>query len=76
VEALASGLPSVVTDGSDTGKLVRAGENGFVTNRDPHEIAMRIRKASKLPRSYATESVARLGAPAVIAGIYASSGEI
>jgi glycosyltransferase involved in cell wall biosynthesis len=74
VEALASGLPSVVTDGSDTGRLVRAGENGFVTNRDPHEIAMRIRAASKLPRTHATESVTRLGAPAVIADIYASAG--
>ena len=39
VEALATGLPAVVTEGSDTGGLVRPGVSGFVCGRDPAALA-------------------------------------
>jgi glycosyltransferase involved in cell wall biosynthesis len=70
VEALASGLPAVVTEGADTGNLVHDFENGFVTTRDPQVIAEKIREASVLARAAARASVARLSAPEVITSIY------
>ncbi len=39
VEAMASGLPAVVTQGSDTGGLVIDGRTGYVCGRDPSELA-------------------------------------
>lgn len=74
VEALASGLPAVVTDGADTGHLVRNNENGFVTTRDPLAIAKKLKEASVLPRSESRASAARLSAPEVINAIYANGG--
>lgn len=71
VEALASGLPAVVTSGSDTGGLISESENGFVTSRDPDEIAQKLKRASKLDRATARATVARLSAPTVIDAIYA-----
>ncbi|WP_372442986.1 glycosyltransferase [Mycolicibacterium baixiangningiae] len=70
VEALASGLPAVVTEGADTGHLVQDSRNGFVTSRDPQEIAQRVVDASGLPRDAARASVAHLSAPEVISKIY------
>lgn len=70
VEALASGLPSVVTEGADTGNLVCDNHNGFVTSRDPQQIASRLREASELSRSAPRQSVAKLGAREVIDAIY------
>jgi glycosyltransferase involved in cell wall biosynthesis len=49
VEAIASGLVPVVTDGSDTGGLV--GERvGYVTDRDPNRIARSIRDTVTISR--------------------------
>ncbi|MHA0286121.1 glycosyltransferase [Mycobacterium sp. C3-094] len=73
VEALASGLPAVVTDGSDTGSLIVNGENGYVTSREPAQIAERLKDALHLSRSSARNSVAHLSAPEVISRMYADS---
>ncbi|WP_173008039.1 glycosyltransferase [Mycolicibacterium sp. P1-18] len=70
VEALASGLPAVVTVGSDTGSLIGDGHNGFVTSRDPKEIAAKIRAAAGLSSDSARASVSKLSAPEVIATIF------
>lgn len=69
VEALAAGLPAVVTDGSDTGRLVTEGVNGFVTGRDPAEIAAALQAAADLPRAQARASVDGLAAERVVARI-------
>ena len=37
VESMASGLPAVVTRGSDTGGLVVDGRTGFICGREPAE---------------------------------------
>ncbi|WP_244930149.1 glycosyltransferase [Nocardioides sp. W7] len=72
VEALASGLPAVVTAGSDTGSLIDDGVNGFVTSRDPKEIASRLVRAHDLHSDAARNTAESLAAPAVIARIYTS----
>ena len=53
VEAMAAGLPAVVTEGADTGGLIQQGVSGFVCGRDPAELADAIRAArtSTAPRS-------------------------
>ena len=66
VEALAAGLPAVVTDGADTGGLVEDGVSGFVRGRDPGELADAVRAARRLDRAKVTDSVASLGAPRVV----------
>jgi hypothetical protein len=48
VEAMAAGLPAVVTEGSDTGGLIQQGVSGFVYGRDPEELADAIRAARGL----------------------------
>lgn len=70
VEAMASGLPSVVTDGSDTGGLVVDGKTGFVTDRDPVAIAARVREAAAMDRTPVRDAVADLSAPVLIERIY------
>ncbi|SEQ58298.1 glycosyltransferase family 4 protein [Microlunatus flavus] len=70
VEAMASGLPAVVTDGSDTGGLVVDGKTGYVTDRDPATIAARVREAAGLERSVVRDAVADLSAPVLIERIY------
>ena len=45
VEAMAAGLPAVVTEGSDTGGLIQQGVSGFVCGRDPAELAGAVRAA-------------------------------
>lgn len=71
VEAMASGLPSVVTEGSDTGGLVVDGRTGFVCGRDPAELAARVREAAGIDRSQVRDAVADLSAPVLIDRIYA-----
>lgn len=71
VEAMASGLPSVVTDGSDTGGLVVDGRTGWVCGRDPRELADRVREAVHLDRAVVRAAVADLSAPVLIDRIYA-----
>ena len=71
VEAMASGLPSVVTDGSDTGGLVVDGRTGWVCGRDPRELADRVQEAVHLDRAVVRAAVADLSAPVLIDRIYA-----
>jgi glycosyltransferase involved in cell wall biosynthesis len=70
VEAMASGLPSVVTDGSDTGGLVVDGVTGWVCGRDPGELAGRVREAASLDRAQVRAAVQDKSAPVLIARIY------
>ncbi len=63
VESLASGLPAVVTAGSDTGGLVVNGSTGFVCDRDPDELAARLIDARSLNRDVVADAVASLDAP-------------
>lgn len=69
VEALASGLPSVVTEGSDTGRLVEDPAIGETTDRDPDEIAAAIERAATLKREAVIARVAMLSAPIIVAEI-------
>ena len=66
VEAMAAGLPSVVTEGSDTGGLVAQGVSGYVCGRDPAELADAIRSARTLDRAKVIDAVAALSAPRVV----------
>ncbi|MCW2811125.1 MAG: tagA [Friedmanniella sp.] len=66
VESMASGLPAVVTDGSDTGGLVVNGRTGYVCGRDPDELAGRLRDAAQLDRHTVRGAVADLDAPTLI----------
>lgn len=74
VEALASGLPSVVTAGSDTGRIVEDHENGFVTDRDPRKIAAAIIRAVDLSPECARTSVNHLAAPTVVRDVMVGVG--
>src|SRR5690606_2209659 len=60
VEAMATGLPAVVTEGSDTGGLVQEGVSGFVRGRDPAGLAAAIRAAQGLGRTQAPAAGAGL----------------
>lgn len=73
VEALASGLPAVVTDGSDTGSVVAAGRNGFVCGREPHDLAQAVRSAVRLDRGEVRSSADVFGAPQLVARIIDAS---
>lgn len=74
VEAMASGLPAVVTSGSDTGGLVKNGKNGYVTDRDPVEIARSVILAQQLGADEAMNSVKHLSAPSVVGAVMAKKG--
>jgi glycosyltransferase involved in cell wall biosynthesis len=71
VESMASGLPSVVTAGSDTGGLVHEGITGFVSGRQPDELADKLRMAVSLGRDPVRQSVRRLDAPSLVKRILA-----
>ncbi len=58
VEAMATGLPAVVTEGSDTGGLVQQGVSGYVRGRDPAALADAIRDARGLDRAKVVDGVA------------------
>ena len=66
VESMASGLPAVVTLGSDTGGLVVDGRTGFTCGRGPDELAGRLRDALPLDRDTVRRSVADLDAPSLV----------
>jgi glycosyltransferase involved in cell wall biosynthesis len=70
VEALATGLPAVVTEGADTGRLVRANLSGSVHGRDPAALADGLRAARNLDRTKVAEIVSTLSAPAVIRQVF------
>ena len=70
VEAMAAGLPAVVTEGSDTGGLIQQGVSGFVCERDPEELADAIRAARGLDRTKVTDAVAALSAPRVVREVF------
>jgi glycosyltransferase involved in cell wall biosynthesis len=70
VEAMASGLPAVVTEGSDTGGLIQQGVSGVVCGRDPSELAGAVRAASGLDRSKVADAVASLSAPHVVREVF------
>jgi len=69
VEAMATGLPAVVTDGSDTGGLVANGRSGFVCSRSAEELAEAVVRAVGLDRGAAEASAAAFSAPRLVAGI-------
>jgi glycosyltransferase involved in cell wall biosynthesis len=70
VEAMAAGLPAVVTDGSDTGGLVQQGVSGFVCGRDPAELARAVRAARAVDRAKVIDAVAELSAPRVVREVF------
>ena len=70
VEALAAGLPAVVTEGSDTGGLVDDGVSGFVRDRRPDALAAALRAARDLDRTKVAASVAALAAPRVVRDVF------
>jgi len=69
VEAMATGLPAVVTEGSDTGALVAGDHNGFVCGRNTDELADAVQRAVGLDRGAAQASVVGYSAPHLVAGI-------
>jgi glycosyltransferase involved in cell wall biosynthesis len=70
VEAMATGLPAVVTSGSDTGGLVHEGVSGFVCSRDPDALADALRAARNLDRAKVAEAVADLSASRLVHDIF------
>jgi glycosyltransferase involved in cell wall biosynthesis len=70
VEALATGLPAVVTEGADTGRLVQANVSGSVHGRDPAALAAGLRAARDLDRTKVAEVVSELSAPEVIRAVF------
>ncbi len=73
VEAMASGLPAVVTQGSDTGRLVADGVTGYTCSRNPQELAARIIDARAISRSDVKVAVAKLDAPSLVSRIFSLS---
>jgi glycosyltransferase involved in cell wall biosynthesis len=70
VEALAAGLPAVVTEGADTGGLVRDGVSGFVCGRDPAGSADAVRRARTLDHTKVAATVAALSAPRLVPELF------
>jgi glycosyltransferase involved in cell wall biosynthesis len=70
VEAMAAGLPAVVTDGADTGGLIDEGVSGFVCSREPGALADGIRGARHLDRTKVADAVAELSAPRVVRDVF------
>ncbi len=71
VEALASGLPAAVTDGSDTGALVATGSNGAsVSTRSADDLARGIMTASTCAPERARSSVNELSASTIIPRLF------
>jgi glycosyltransferase involved in cell wall biosynthesis len=75
VEALAHGLPAVVTRGSDTGALIEDGVNGLTTGRDPEAIAEALHGAVTFDPEVARASVLHLSAPTVVGAILTSHAD-
>lgn len=66
VEAMAAGLPAVVTEGSDTGGLITQDVSGSVCSREPAELAGALRAALGLDRGKVFDAVAAFSAPRVV----------
>jgi glycosyltransferase involved in cell wall biosynthesis len=75
VEAMAAGLPAVVTEGSDTGGLVQEGVSGFTCGRDPAQLADALRAARTLDRAKVADAVAALSAPRVVRDVFFPEAE-
>lgn len=75
VEAMANGMRPVVTRGSDTGGLIRVGETGFVTGREPREIAEAILAAQSISRVDVAEVVSSYSAPRVVHELYSQRAQ-
>jgi len=75
VEAMASGLPAVVTEGSDTGGIVRDGVTGYTCDRNPLNIAQRVISSQKIERSRVSQAVKGFDAPTLVGRIFALSGK-
>lgn len=73
VEAMASGLPAVVTAGADTGGLVEDGTTGYTTSRDPAGIAARIAEAGRLDRGVVVARVRGHSAPELVEQVFTST---
>ena len=69
VEAMACGLPAVVTEGSDTGGLVVDGSTGFVGDRSPAQLAGLLARAAGLDRRVVQDAVVGLSAPLLVSQI-------
>ncbi len=69
VESMASGLPAVVTHGSDTGGLVIDGRTGYTCGRNPTDLAGALTRALELDRNTVRDAVAGLNAPSLIGRI-------
>ncbi|QTE28909.1 glycosyltransferase [Pengzhenrongella sicca] len=70
VEALASGLPAVVTEGSDTGGIISRGLNGMVSARDPGLLAAAIMSAVSYDRDVVRKSADAYSAPELVGRIF------
>jgi glycosyltransferase involved in cell wall biosynthesis len=70
VEAMATGLPAVVTEGSDTGGLIDEGVSGFVCGHDPEALAHALHAARHLDRSKVAEAVADLSASRLVPDLF------
>lgn len=75
VEAMASGLPAVVTEGSDTGGIVRDGLTGYVCDRDPQGIASNIIRAMDIDSASVSEAVLGFDAPTLVERIFRLSAK-
>jgi glycosyltransferase involved in cell wall biosynthesis len=70
VEAMATGLPAVVTEGADPGGLVHQAVSGYVCNREPAELAEALRSARQLDRDKVVNTVSALSAPQVVREVF------
>jgi glycosyltransferase involved in cell wall biosynthesis len=73
VEALAAGLPAVVTPGADTGALVDSGLNGIVCDDDKNSLAAALLAARHLDPADSIASVDSYSAPIVIGKLFQES---
>lgn len=75
VEAMAAGLPAVVTDGSDTGAIVCTGTTGYrVDGRNPHDLARAVHQAVGIDRGAVRQAARRFSAPELVARILGAGG--
>jgi glycosyltransferase involved in cell wall biosynthesis len=70
VEAMATGLPPVVTEGSDTGGIIQPDVSGSVHGRDPDALAAGIRATPGMARDKVADAVSGLSAPGVVRAVF------
>lgn len=73
VEAMASGLPAVVTEGSDTGGLVVDDVTGYTCGRDPEQLARCVIRARAISRTQVRSAVAGFDAPHLVGEIFGAA---